>query len=1041
MFRASPSHPCPRARRTSLVAGVALAIVGTGPVLDPDARDAALVAAYGGASAPRAARFFVANRGQRPAGAPYAISGQRAELAFGPDGVVWTAAADAPTRAGASAAAGGPARARAVTARLRFVGARPGAHPEGRGRLPTTVSYFKGPRERWRVGVPTYRRVVYADLWPGIDLEFSPTAAGVAHTFRVRPGADPARIRLAWDGGAPDGIDGTVWRLDGTTRTAEAGRAAVRPAPARTAGRAPIDADGASGLAAVAPAYAGFFGQAGFDRALGIAVDAAGHAYIAGETTDVATGDTDAYVARVALDGSGYDYVAVIGGDGYDAGFDIDVDAAGRAVVAGITMSGEGDGFPATLGPDLTFNGVADALVARVTADGKDLAFAGYLGGELTDFAEGVRVDAHGDVYVHGIALSSHATFPVKTGPDLTFNGETDAFVAKVKAVPDAGVVADNLVYSGFIGGAGSDVIALQDGTFAVLSSGQIGLDAAGALYVSGATTSDEASFPTGEGFAGVAGADKTYAGGWDAYVAKVRPDGAGLAYATYVGGAGQDFGKGMAVDGAGRAHLTGYTRSDEATLPVTVGPDLTYNGGSDDALIARLRPDGSAFDYLGYLGGAGTDVGEAVAVDAAGRLHVVGYSDSTADTFPVKAGPDLTQNDAEPGIGDAFVARLKAEPSAAEPVDNVDFAGYIGGGAWEQAYWVAVDGRGDVYVVGDTESDAATFPDGDGLGDLPGPSRTAGGGGDGFVMKVRPDGAAPTPPGSATTAPTPTKGPTPPGPRPATFLPAAFNAGGPSPAGAADRDRGTASGRRDRIGMRSAFARPGGSHDRNGRRAAGLSAAAALAGGGTTRFAAGPPRADAPRQIGDLTLIERSFDDFCDFGIGWAWEKTDEHDLRLDIADDGTCTYRMTQLADGAFVSVSDGHAATGDFVVAADVTPQGRDGVVGIAFGVPVDFSRALFYVVAQDGDYGLFRFADGGLTSIGGGKATVDGTRPLALAAAVRDASVTLYLNGTALAEIPDTSPHAGRVGTYVEWAGGTGAFTAEYARIRVSAISAP
>ncbi|MCE7939090.1 MAG: hypothetical protein DYG90_11025, partial [Chloroflexi bacterium CFX6] len=216
---------------------------------------------------------------------------------------------------------------------------------------------------------------------------------------------------------------------------------------------------------------------------------------------------------------------------------------------------------------------------------------------------------------------------------------------------------------------------------------------------------------------------------------------------------------------------------------------------------------------------------------------------------------------------------------------------------------------------------------------------------------------------------------------------------------------------------------------------------AAALAGGGTTRFAAGPPRADAPRQIGDLTLIERSFDDFCDFGIGWAWEKTDEHDLRLDIADDGTCTYRMTQLADGAFVSVSDGHAATGDFVVAADVTPQGRDGVVGIAFGVPVDFSRALFYVVAQDGDYGLFRFADGGLTSIGGGKATVDGTRPLALAAAVRDASVTLYLNGTALAEIPDTSPHAGRVGTYVEWAGGTGAFTAEYARIRVSAISAP
>lgn len=102
-----------------------------------------------------------------------------------------------------------------VAAHMRFVGARPGVRPEGREPLPTIVSYFKGPRERWRVGIPTYRRAVYPDVWPGIDLELTATAAGVAHAFRLRPGADPASIRLAWDGAAPRAVDGTVWRLDG----------------------------------------------------------------------------------------------------------------------------------------------------------------------------------------------------------------------------------------------------------------------------------------------------------------------------------------------------------------------------------------------------------------------------------------------------------------------------------------------------------------------------------------------------------------------------------------------------------------------------------------------------------------------------------------------------------------------------------------------------------------------------------------------------------------------------------------------------------
>lgn len=1053
--------------RVALIAGLILTVAGPVAAVPSDTRQPApsnnrpahTAAVRDPAAAPHAPRFFVANHGQRPDATVLHIGGPGREMTLEPAGVTWIERVAVPD-----------GKTSVATARLRFVGARLGVRPEGREPLPTIVSYFKGPRERWRVGIPTYRRAVYPDLWPGIDLELTATAAGVAHAFRLRPGADPASIRLAWDGAAPRAVDGTVWRLDGAGPAGfdiegEDRSDVVGPhAPDwSTARRTFDDADSPAAPAAVAPVYAGFFGEAGADRGLGIAVDPAGQAYLTGELTDPATGDTDAFVARVAIDGSGYDYVAVIGGDQYDAGFDVDVDAVGRAVVAGMTLSRAADGFPVTAGPDVTFNGVADAWVARVTADGRDLAFAGYLGGELVDFAEGVRVDARGDVYVHGIALSTQATFPVKIGPDLTFNGETDAFVAKIKAVPDAPAVADNLVYSGYIGGDKSDIIALQDGTYATLSSGQIAVDAAGAVYVSGATTSDEATFPSGDGLTGLPGADRTYAGGWDAYVVKVRPDGSGLAYATYIGGAGQEFGKGMAVDAAGNAYLTGYTQSDEATMPVTVGPDLTFNGGSDDAFVARLRPDGTAFGYLGYLGGAGTDVGEAVAVDGTGRLYVVGYTDSGPDSFPAKDGPDLTQNDAEPGAGDGFVARIVADPAAAAPAANLDFAGYIGGSAREQAYWVALDGAGDAYVVGDTESGADTFPDGDGIGALPGPGRAAGGAGDAFVIKLRTgaDTRPPTPTGLATAPPAPTVSPTPPGPghRPAIYLPAAFHTSPVGsavltgatgdPVGAARRHATSAAAgpwARRSAGVGAGAARPPAGVDRLNRGLAqtgGIADAleAAVRSGGEAAGMRHRGGLDQPRQAGDIAGPERSYDDFCDFGIGWAWERTDEHDLRLNIAEDGTCSYRMTQLADGAFVSVSNGHAAAGAFVVEAAVEMQGEDGVTGLTFGVPDDFSRALFYIVTQGGTYGLVKFAGGTTTIVGSGRTTVDSSRPLALAAAVREDTVTLYLGGTALADVPDTSPHAGRVGTYVEWDGTAGSFTAEYDWIRIAEAPGP
>ena len=127
------------------------------------------------------------------------------------------------------------------------------------------------------------------------------------------------------------------------------------------------------------------------------------------------------------------------------------------------------------------------------------------------------------------------------------------------------------------------------------------------------------------------------------------------LLYAGYIGGSSEDFGLGIAVDSTGNAYVTGRTDSTEATFPVKVGPDLTFNG-VQDAFVAKVNRLGTALDYAGYIGGSGTDRGLGIAVDSAGNAYVIGDTfSSETDGFPVTVGPDLTFN----GVQDAYVAKI----------------------------------------------------------------------------------------------------------------------------------------------------------------------------------------------------------------------------------------------------------------------------------------------------------------------------------------------------------------------------------------------
>src|SRR6266540_296903 len=333
------------------------------------------------------------------------------------------------------------------------------------------------------------------------------------------------------------------------------------------------------------------------------------------------------------------------------------------------------------------------------------LLYAGYTGGSGIDRAFGIAVDGAGNAYLTGITTSSQATFPVSVGPDVTFNGAADAFVAKVNAA------GTGLVYAGYIGGSGED-----RGT-------GIAVDGAGNAYVTGQTDSTEASFPV------LVGPDLTFNGGLaDAFVAKVNAAGTGLVYAGYIGGSGEDRGTGIAVDGAGNAYVTGDTSSTQATFPVLVGPDLTFNGGLFDAFVAKVNAAGTALVYAGYIGGSDSDLGFGIAVDGTGNAYVTGQTVSTEASFPVSVGPDLTYN----GANDAFVAKVNASGAA------LAYAGYIGGSSDDLGAGIAVDVAGNAYVTGRTSSTEATFPV------LVGPDLTFNGGPtDAFVAKVNAAGTA----------------------------------------------------------------------------------------------------------------------------------------------------------------------------------------------------------------------------------------------------------------------------------------------------------
>jgi hypothetical protein len=405
--------------------------------------------------------------------------------------------------------------------------------------------------------------------------------------------------------------------------------------------------------------YSTFIGGTNFDWGRAIAIDAAGNAYVTGQTKSSnfpTTGgafdrtfnvDTcprcgidqeDAFVLKLNASGSGLVYSTFLGGFDLDDGLGIAVDAAGNAYVTGETGSLN---FPTTPGAfDTTRNGEFDAFVTKLNANGSALVYSTYLGGTFVDYASRVAVDAGGRAFVMGSTRS--ADFPTTPGAfDTTANGEFDVFVTKLNSTGSA------LIYSTYLGGTGFD------------SGGGLAIDAAGNAYVAGGTGSFD--FPT------TPGVFDTLSDGSEAFVTKLNPTGSALVYSTVLGGTGSEGASAVVLDPAGDAWVTGGTGSVD--FPVTVGAfDRTFNGMSD-AFLSELSPNGSTLIYSTYLGGTQSESGDDLAIDATGdNVYVAGHTYSI--DFPTTAGAfDTVWNgDLLVFWGDGFVTKFATDTGTSTP-------------------------------------------------------------------------------------------------------------------------------------------------------------------------------------------------------------------------------------------------------------------------------------------------------------------------------------------------------------------------------------
>jgi hypothetical protein len=617
--------------------------------------------------------------------------------------------------------------------RLKWIGANPRLQMVAENPLPGRINYLIGrdPAE-WHTGLPTFARMHYRDLFPGVDAIFYGNKGGIEYDLVLVPGADPAKISFALEGAT-------------SMRLANNGDLVLTLRDAEVRQLKPMVYQEINGLRRLLPAhyiihrdktvgfevadfnrnlpmvidprlaYSTYLGSDTVDTVTSVAVDQFGNAYATGSTVfgfptkNPAQQNQlgrDAFVTKFSPSGGSLIYSTILGGSAADSGSAIAIDRFGNAYVAGETESTDFPTTPGAFQPSGT--DANNGFITKLNPSGSSFAYSLLLGGGDSDSIRGLALDTQHRVYVTGFTCSTN--FPIKnafqpvTNSQNCANGGGDAFVTRVNAT------GTDLDYSTYLGG----MISSIGNGIAVNSTFQ--------AYVTGATASPD--FPTTPGAFQRTLKAKVITGfphdtnQDNAFVTKFSADGKSLVYSTFLGGTANDVGTAIALDPDGRACVAGTASSPD--FPITSAAFQKTKHGSTDAFVTKFQLSGGGLFYSTFLGGSGSDGANSIAVDSFGRAYVAGGT-SSAD-FPVL-------NPIQAHLGgsqDAFVTKLSATGNA------LFFSTYLGGTAADVANSIRLDSAANAFIGGATDS--TNFPT------TPGAfSRTKKQGTDGWVAKITP--------------------------------------------------------------------------------------------------------------------------------------------------------------------------------------------------------------------------------------------------------------------------------------------------------------
>jgi hypothetical protein len=624
-----------------------------------------------------------------------------------------------------------------TTLTFRLVGANKNPVAVGEEMQPGRVNYFIGnDPAQWRTKVPTYAKVRYKNVYPGIDLIYYGNHQQLEYDFSVSPGSDPRMIQFEIQGAAevrldPDG------NLVLTTTAGDLHFQSPIVYQESNGQRIPVDGGYAmkdathigfevthydsSKPLVIDPVllYSTYLGGSGTNQPTGIAVDNSGNVYVTGFTDSadfplanlgtLPPGIDHVFVAKLDASGSNLIYADYIGGNSQDYGYALGLDSANEVYVTGSTQSSN---FPTVQAYQGGQPGPFSGFVTKISADGSSLLYSTYLGGNTFDLASSIAIDALNEVHIAGFTMSTN--FPVANAYQSQALANQDGY-GIYGFLTKFSTDGSSLVYSTYFAGNNNT----SQAPFSLISA--VALDSNGNAYVTGATSTS--NFPVTSG--AYLQSNTAPASNNIGFVSKFGTSG-NLDYSTYFyGSSGSPVGiNSIAVDSSGSAYVAGTATSD-GTFPITstsICDPNVWGSACGTAFVTKFDATGSTLLYSTFLGPNNSATPLSIALDADNDAYVAASTSSS--TFGTVEG-------IEPYTNGLDLLLVEIDPLASTQL----LATYMGGSEDEVPTGIAIDGAGNMYVAGWTDS--SDFPTTQAAF-----QNVTGGNVDGFIAKIGPASA-----------------------------------------------------------------------------------------------------------------------------------------------------------------------------------------------------------------------------------------------------------------------------------------------------------